>query len=92
VPQPAPHPTKEGSVQGTLIWFTPAKHHGFIRTEDGERLLVEEGGFAPGHLVGDRCGGTPVSFQRIGEGTTAKAVEVCIVTAEPPRRARLRHR
>ena len=79
-------------MQGTLIWFTPSKHHGFIRTEEGERLLVEETGFAPGHLVGDRCSGTPVSFERIEDGPSAKAVAVCVVTPDVPRRARLRHR
>jgi hypothetical protein len=79
-------------VEGTLIWFTPAKRHGFIRTEEGERLLVEEAGFAPGHLVGDRCGGTPVSFDRVDDGDRAKAVGVCVVVPEAPRRARARHR
>lgn len=79
-------------MQGTLIWFTPAKRHGFIRTEDGERLLVEETGFAPGQLVGERCSGTPVSFDRIEDGPHAKAVAVYVVAPETPRRARLRHR
>lgn len=79
-------------MQGTLIWFTPAKRHGFIRTEEGERLLVEEAGFAPGHLVGDRCGGTAVSFERVDDGARPRAVDVCVVTPETPRRARSRHR
>ena len=28
-------------MQGTMIWFNPAKKHGFIRTDDGERLRVD---------------------------------------------------
>jgi len=79
-------------VQGTLIWFTPAKRHGFIRTEEGERLLVEEGGFEPGHLVGDRCGGTHVSFDRVDDGRQARAVGVSVVVPEAARRARSRRR
>ena len=31
-------------MQGKLIWFNPDKRHGFILTEDGERLRVEESG------------------------------------------------
>ena len=79
-------------MQGTLIWFTPAKHHGFIRTEEGERLLVEETGFEPGHLLGDRCGGTPVSFERVEVGAQPKAVHVTVVAPTIARRARSRRR
>ena len=35
-------------MQGTMIWFNPAKRHGFIRTDEGERLRVDEGGLGPG--------------------------------------------
>ena len=51
-------------LRGVMLWFNPAKQHGFVRTEDGERLLVEAGGFAPGHELGDRCAGTVVEFER----------------------------
>ena len=51
-------------MRGAMLWFNPAKQHGFVRTEDGERLLVEVGGFAPGHELGDRCAGTVVEFER----------------------------
>ena len=77
-------------MQGTLIWFNPAKHHGFIRTEEGERLLVEEDGFAPGHLLGEGCAGTPLTFDRIEDESVARAVHVCVVPLNAPRRARLR--
>ncbi len=35
-------------MQGTMIWFNPAKQHGFIRTDEGERLRVDETGLEPG--------------------------------------------
>lgn len=81
-------------MKGTLIWFNPAKRHGFIRTEDGERLLVEESGFEPGHLVGPRCAGTPVTFERPEPvpGNDPRAVHVSVIPEIAPRRARLRHR
>ena len=81
-------------MQGKLIWFNPEKRHGFIRTEDGERLLVEESGFEPGHLLGDRCAGTPLTFDRLEAATDsdARAVRVSVVPEVAPRRARARHR
>ena len=79
-------------MRGQLIWFNRAKGHGFIRTEEGERLLVEESGFEPGHILGDGCAGTPLAFEREDAlGDVARAVRVSVVTAPPARRARLRH-
>ncbi len=78
-------------MKGTLIWFNPTKRHGFIRTEDGERLLVEETGFEPGHLLGDHCKGTKLIFNRIElDRDEPRAVNVTVVPLEPARRARLR--
>jgi hypothetical protein len=82
-------------VEGKLIWFNPEKRHGFIRTEEGERLLVEESGFEPGHVLGDRCAGTPLTFERQGpeaDDGEARAVRVSVVPEIAPRRARARHR
>jgi hypothetical protein len=78
-------------LRGQLIWFNPVKRHGFIRTEDGERLRVEEAGFQPGHLLGDRCAGTPLTFER-EEGDEPRAVNVSTISDTVARRARLRHR
>jgi hypothetical protein len=75
-------------MQGKLIWFNPDKRHGFILTEEGERLRVEESGFEPGHLLGDRMAGTPLTFERENDC----AVRVSVVSYSEPRRARLRHR
>ena len=36
-------------MQGTMIWFNPAKRHGFIQTDEGERLRVETAGFRAGN-------------------------------------------
>ena len=78
-------------MQGTLIFFNPAKRLGYIRTDDGERLLIREGGFAPGHELGDHCAGTKVEFERIEpEGDEPQAVNVTVVPLMASRRARRR--
>jgi hypothetical protein len=79
-------------MRGNLIWFNSEKQHGFIRTEDGERLLVEESAFVPGTVIGERCGGTPLVFEREEADAVTRAVRVSIETEAVPRRARLRHR
>ena len=79
-------------MNGKLIWFNPEKGHGYIRTEDGERLLVKEDGFAPGHVLGDRMAGTALTFERADTDDGAEAVGVCVVAYSEPRRARIRHR
>jgi cold shock CspA family protein len=80
-------------LEGTMIWFNPAKRHGFIQTEEGERLRVDETGFAQGTVLGDRCRGTKVRFDRTpGEHDEARAVHVSLVPLMAARRARLRGR
>jgi cold shock CspA family protein len=79
-------------MQGTVIWFNPAKHHGFIRTDDGERLRVDEEGLEPGHVLEDRCRGMRVNFDRVVEDDEARAVNVALVPLEAARRARMRGR
>jgi cold shock CspA family protein len=80
-------------MQGTMLWFNPAKQHGFIRTEHGERLRVDESGIAVGQLLGERCRGTVVTFDRSAEqDDDARAVNVAAVPLYPERRARSRGR
>jgi cold shock CspA family protein len=80
-------------MEGTMIWFNPAKRHGFIRTDDGERLRVDESGFAADQSFGSRCKGMRVRFERIaGEQDEARAVSVTLVPLMAGRRARLRGR
>ena len=74
-----------------MLWFNPEKRHGFIRTEEGERLRVDQDGFAAGQLLGDRCRGTQVSFDRTSTHTDqARAVNVAVVPLFAARRARSR--
>jgi cold shock CspA family protein len=77
-------------MHGTMIWFNPEKRHGFIRTEGGERLRVDDVGFEPGCVLADRRRGTKVSFERVVENDDARAVRVAVVPLEMARRARLR--
>jgi cold shock CspA family protein len=74
-----------------MIWFNSEKHHGFIRTEDGERLLVEDAGLAPGCELPERCRDVPVTFEREErDEDEPRAVGVAVVPLEAPRRARMR--
>jgi cold shock CspA family protein len=80
-------------MEGTMIWFNPAKRHGYIQTDEGERLRVDETGFEAGQILSDRCGGTRVSFDRsLAELDEARAVNVTVVPLVEARRARLRGR
>jgi cold shock CspA family protein len=80
-------------MEGTMLWFNPAKHHGFIFTDEGERLRVERDGFVDGQLLGERCRGTRVTFERAAEQLdTPKAVNVAVVPLDAARRARSRGR
>ncbi len=80
-------------MEGTMIWFNPAKRHGYIQTDDGERLRVDESGLASGQLLGDGCRGTRVSFERLlDEGDGPRAVSVTLVPLMAARRARMRGR
>ena len=76
---------------GTVIWFNMDKGHGFIRTEEEERLYVAKDGFKPGEAPTERVAGRAVTFERIAEEGDARAVDVSFVEdGGPPRRARLR--
>ena len=35
-------------MQGKMLWFNEQKEHGFILTDEGERLYVHRDGFLPG--------------------------------------------
>ena len=78
-------------MEGTMIWFNPAKRHGFIRTDDGERLRVDETGFEAGKVLADGCRGTRVSFERsLAELDDPRAVDVSVLPLMAARRARRR--
>lgn len=79
-------------MEGTMLWFNPLKQHGFIRTDEGERLRVDQDGFAAGHSLGDRCRGTRVSFDRAATSLDARAVNVAALPLYAAQRARSRGR
>ena len=80
-------------MNGNMIWFNPDKRHGFIWTEEGERLLVETEGLGPDCELPIRCRGLAVSFDREERAEDVpRAVGVAVVVAEAPRRARRRGR
>ena len=78
-------------MEGTMLWFNPAKQHGFIHTDNGERLRVDTDGLAAGEQFADRCRGTRVSFDlQAGSEEEARAVNVAVVPLVAARRARRR--
>ena len=78
-------------MEGTMLWFSPAKRHGFILTDEGERLQVDQEGIAAGQVLADRCRGTRVSFDRTDAPfDDARAVNVALVPVVVARRARSR--
>ncbi|HVU76437.1 MAG TPA: hypothetical protein VHC67_02555 [Gaiellaceae bacterium] len=80
-------------MEGTMLWFNPAKQHGFIRTDEGERLRVDHDGFAAGEAMSDGCRGTRVTFELDADGAEeARAVNVAVVPLFAARRARSRGR
>ena len=80
-------------MEGTMLWFNPAKRHGFIWTDEGERLRVDWDGFAEGGVLGERCRGTRVIFDRSTEELEeARAMNVAVVPLVAARRARARGR
>jgi cold shock CspA family protein len=80
-------------MHGTMLWFNEVKDHGFIATDEGERLYVDGDGFAAGEKPVGRCAGKPVSFEvEEGEGEgERRAVGARLVTMIDPPRARRRH-
>ena len=84
-------------MRGEMLFFNDTKGYGFIRTEEGERLLVDRDGFLPGSPPVGRCAGTNVTFRReevVGEPAepehTHQAVGVAVLEEIMGGRARLR--
>jgi cold shock CspA family protein len=78
-------------MHGKMLWFAEAKDHGFISTEDDERLYVHGTGFAGGVRPKGRCAALRVTFVVTVDEGVRKAEEVVFVEDISPRRARLRH-
>jgi hypothetical protein len=79
-------------MRGTMLWFNEVKDHGFIRTEEGERLSVRGLAFANCARPVGRCAEAPVSFEIDGISGTRQAENVVFEVVVAPRRARIRSR
>jgi hypothetical protein len=75
-----------------MLWFNSKKDHGFIMTDEGERLAVAGEGFAPGQRPNGRCAEKAVTFEIETNGSSRQARGVEFVPDVAPRRARMRGR
>jgi cold shock CspA family protein len=75
-----------------MKWFNEDKDHGYIETEEGERLYIHGSGFAGGERLKGRCAGIEVEFEVVGLDDSRQAAECVVVEEAAPHRARRRHR
>jgi len=79
-------------MRGKMKWFNEEKDHGYIETEEGERLYIPGTGFAGGERLKGRCAGLEVEFEVVGAGDTRQASECALIEEAVPYRPRRRHR
>jgi cold shock CspA family protein len=79
-------------MRGKMKWFNEEKDHGYIETDDGERLLIHGTGFAGGERLKGRCAGLEVEFQVVSVDDSRQAVECTVVEETVSHRARRRYR
>jgi cold shock CspA family protein len=79
-------------MRGKMKWFNEEKDHGYIETEDGERLYIPGAGFAGGKRLKGRCAGLDVEFQVVSVDGSRQAQECALVEGPTPYRPRRRHR
>ena len=79
-------------MRGQMLWFNDTKDHGFIMTDEGERLAVAGDGFAVGERPEGRCAHKVVSFEIESSSGSRHARNVVFVPDIPARRARMRGR
>jgi cold shock CspA family protein len=77
-------------VRGKMLWFNEAKDHGFIETDDGERLYVQRSGFLEGQAPVGRCAGLPVQFDVAEVAGDRTAVGASLIPEPDQRRAHYR--
>jgi cold shock CspA family protein len=75
-------------MRGEMLWFNERKDHGFILTEEGERLSVLGPGFAGGVRPVGRCAHAVVRFEISDDSGTRQATNVVFEPIVAPRRAR----
>ena len=78
-------------MRGKMLWFNEAKDHGFIETDEGERLYVQRSGFVEGRAPVGRCAGLPVQFDIADDSGDRSAVGASLIPEPDQRRARYRH-
>jgi hypothetical protein len=75
-----------------MLWFNATKEHGFIMTDEGERLAVAGEGFLAGQRPEGRCAHRVVTFEIDESNGSRQARDVGFVPDVPARRARFRGR
>jgi len=79
-------------MRGRMKWFNEEKDHGYIETEEGERLYIQGSGFAGGRRLKGRCAGLEVEFEVVGVGDSRQASQCVPVEDIVAHRPRRRHR
>jgi hypothetical protein len=73
-----------------MLWFSEKKDHGFILTDEGERLYVDRDGFVGRAAPVGRCADLPVELTVAERDGKRIAVDVTFIADEAKRRARRR--
>ena len=79
-------------MRGTLLWFNEEKDHGYITTEEGERLYVAGASFEGGRRPEGRVAGLVVEFDVNVQNGSREAAGCVLVDEVAPPRARRRRR
>ncbi|HEU5277629.1 MAG TPA: hypothetical protein VFU26_01870 [Gaiellaceae bacterium] len=77
-------------MNGTMLWFDESKDHGYILTEEDERLYVDRDGFVGRAAPVGRCARLPVRFSIAERDGRRFAVDATLVEEEMRGRARRR--
>ena len=77
-------------ARGEMLWFNEKKNHGFILTDEDERLAVSGAGFANGERPEGRCANRAVTFEVSESNGTRQATNVVFERDPAARRARSR--
>ncbi len=76
-------------MRGQMLWFNERKDHGFLMTDEGERLAVAGDSFAAGQKPQGRCARKIVTFEIDAAAGTRRVENVVFEPEVSARRARL---
>ena len=79
-------------MRGEMLWFNETKDHGFIMTDEGERLAVTGDAFVSGERPAGRCAHRAVTFEIMGSNGSRQAHDVAFVPDVAARKPRMRGR